>query len=112
VQRIGEAIGSLRITKLFGTSLSYSLVSGKSVVLIERDLSGLESQVKAQIRELRATEMNLNKKRKLIRLGLSTVQTILPLITMIATFSWFTLVQKGELVRPFRFPSSCDFARH
>lgn len=70
---------------------------------------GLEFQVKAQIRELRATEMDLNKKRKLIRLGLSTVQTILPLITMIATFSWFTLVQKGELVRSRRslFFSQC-----
>lgn len=74
-----ESISSLRITKLFG-ALSRDPPArrrGQNADPFRCPSAGLEAQVKRQIQDLRKAELDLNKQRKLLRLFLSVVNTIL-----------------------------------
>ncbi|KAL7413558.1 P-loop containing nucleoside triphosphate hydrolase protein [Mrakia frigida] len=88
VTRITEAINSLRITKMFG----------------------IEENVKASIQELRAKELKLNRKRKLLSLGMSVANYTLPLLVMVVTFACFAIVQKGNLTASKVFSAISVFA--
>lgn len=88
VTRITEAINSLRVTKMFG----------------------LETEVKAQIQEIRAKELKLNKKRKLLSLGMSVANYTLPLLVMVVTFACFVVFQKGNLTASKVFSAISVFA--
>lgn len=114
VTRITEAINSLRITKMFG----------------------IEENVKAQIQEIRAKELKLNRKRKLLSLAMSVANyTVspynrlthevspgtdvlrsnfggfqLPLLVMVVTFACFAVLQKGNLTASKVFSAISVFA--
>ncbi|CED83676.1 Multidrug resistance-associated protein/mitoxantrone resistance protein, ABC superfamily [Phaffia rhodozyma] len=88
VQRVTEAINSLRITKMFG----------------------IEENVKAQIQELRSKELKLNRKRKLLSMGMSVSNYTLPLLVMVVTFAVFTVFQHGDLSSSTVFSAISVFA--
>lgn len=65
--------------------------------------------MKKQIQDLRKAELALNLKRKMLRLLLNCINTLLPLIVMLATFAWFTIVEKGELTAAVVFSAISVF---
>jgi hypothetical protein len=60
-------------------------------------VTGLESQLKQSVQTLREKEMILNRRKKMLDLGLSIVSQTLPLATLLLTLGVYALIQKGQL---------------
>ncbi|KAK8861564.1 hypothetical protein IAR55_002386 [Kwoniella newhampshirensis] len=75
VDTITEAIGALRIIKMFGW----------------------ENRIKQRVAAKREDELDLLWKRRLLELATNLLNIILPVLTMTVTFAMYTLVQKRQL---------------
>jgi len=60
-------------------------------------LFGWESHVSQQLAEQRHDELEAVKKSRMWELANRNVNLVIPLLTMIATFSTYTLIMKREL---------------
>ena len=87
VDSITEAIGALRMIKMFGW----------------------EDRIKERIAVRREDELKLIWKRRLMTLATILLNTILPVLTMAITFAFYTLVEKRELTAAKVFTSMTVF---
>ncbi|KIJ45712.1 hypothetical protein M422DRAFT_29796 [Sphaerobolus stellatus SS14] len=87
VQSVTEIMSVIRMTKLFGW----------------------ENKVNKQIAEKRDAELKLLRKRKLLNVMNNNVTFFLPMISMVATFACYTLIQKKPLSAAVVFSSMALF---
>ncbi|WWC87878.1 uncharacterized protein L201_002776 [Kwoniella dendrophila CBS 6074] len=87
VDSITEAIGALRIIKMFGW----------------------EDRIKERIAVKREDELHLIWQRRLMTLAIIILNQMLPVLVMVATFAMYTLVQKRQLTAATVFTSMVVF---
>ncbi|GMK55604.1 hypothetical protein CspeluHIS016_0206600 [Cutaneotrichosporon spelunceum] len=87
VDAITEAVGALRMIKMFGW----------------------EEKIKARIAAKREVELKLTWKRRMLNLLLEMVNIILPVMVMVAALAGYTLVQKRHLTSSVVYTSMALF---
>ncbi|BEJ16010.1 hypothetical protein CspHIS471_0506150 [Cutaneotrichosporon sp. HIS471] len=87
VDAVTEAVGALRIIKMFGW----------------------EEKIKARIAVKREAELKLTWKRRVLNLLLEMVNILLPVMVMVAAFAGYTLVEKKHLTSSTVYTSMAVF---
>ncbi|KAI0791665.1 P-loop containing nucleoside triphosphate hydrolase protein [Abortiporus biennis] len=88
VQKIAETLNVMRMVKLFGW----------------------EQRMSDQLDEKRQEELRYIQKLKFLELLNNSINTLIPVLTMVATYATYTLIMKQELTASKVFPSMAIFA--